>query len=86
MWFTLQLIETGRNVFSQWRFCQPIYILSSLNVDDPAQWFDLSEGGSDDIILKPEFRNLMEQLATLKMSGGWGEGGKSKTTILSQIL
>lgn len=44
--------------------------------DDPAHWFELSEEGADEIILKPEFRGLFEQLATLNLNKGWGDGDR----------
>ena len=44
--------------------------------DDPAHWFEMSEEGADEIIIKPEFRSLFEQLATLNFSKGWGDGDR----------
>jgi hypothetical protein len=46
--------------------------------EDPAHWFEMSEEGADEIIIKPEFRSLFEQLATLNLNKDWGEDGGDK--------
>lgn len=43
--------------------------------EDPAHWFEMSEEGADEIIIKPEFRSLFEQLATLNFQNNWGSSG-----------
>jgi hypothetical protein len=44
--------------------------------EDPAHWFEMSEEGADEIIIKPEFRSLFEQLATLNLKSKWGNSGR----------
>ena len=48
------------------------------NADDPAQYFDLMQEVSDGVVIKPEFRGLLEELVNLQMSEGWGEGDQGE--------
>ena len=58
--------------------------IATSSAEDSAHWFELSEEGGDEIIIKPEFRNLLEQVSNLKLQGGWNEGD-GKTFIYSLI-
>jgi hypothetical protein len=46
-----------------------------IDPEDPAHWFEMSEEGADEIIIKPEYRSLFEQLATLNFKENWGSSG-----------
>ncbi len=60
---------------------QRIDTKEQIEPEDPAHWFELSEEGAvtDEIIIKPEFRMLFQELAALNLKKDWGKAGSGDT-------